>query len=840
VLVGDVLFEGELGLREADLRAAVVQAEGQPLYEDRVFRSVYRVQDLYRERGYLDASVRVSVESSPRDKTATVTFRVASGEPAAIGSVAFDGDLGPFRPSELLAPLRGRPGERYRASLGRQDAERLERWLLAASHRAALVREPEVAYHPGERQVDLTYGLEVGPHFTFEVVGADLEALIKAGPLARLVEERYDEAQGFAATEAVQAHLQAQGHYEAQVELADERVEGERTVRLTVEPGPLFEFASLEIDGNEAASDERLRALLRTTRRRGLGGGGGRLVDAWLAEDLANLRSFYALEGYSDATVGAPEIEISGGEIALRLFIREGQRRTVAALEIEGAVEVAPATLVAGLPLAAGGPYHPNLLAAALDEVRARYEERGYNAVRVDSQVDWNDDGTQATVRLTVLEGPRSLVDRVIVRGYQHTDPELIRIASHLEAGEAVSRQRLLEARRALYRLGIFSEVDVDLVPSAPYAAGRDVRIRVTEGRRRRLSYGAGVDSEDGVRGLLGYSHGNLLGRAIYARGDLLASARDRQARLLVEQPYVWRHELPMTYSLFGLEESRESFDALRYGAQVGMERVRRRWRLGLLGSWEWVELDLLESIEPLDVNRRLQDARIASLTPSVLVDHRDDPVEPTAGWSSNVLLEVAVPVLSAEADFVKPFGQQTAYWGLGRWGVLAATLRLGGIEPGGDEGALVPLSERFFAGGSASHRAYELDTLGIVGETLLLCPSEGAVDPDTGDPATCEDDLAPGDPGRLLPVGGNGLLLLNLDYRFPIVGAFGGTVFLDAGNVWADWRDVDPGEAKLGVGAGVRYRSPVGPVRVEVAWKLDREPLEDPYEVFLSFGYPF
>ncbi|MGH9464725.1 MAG: POTRA domain-containing protein, partial [Thermoanaerobaculia bacterium] len=336
VLVREVRFEGELGLAEATLRAAAVQSEGQPLYEDRVFRSVYRLQDLYRERGYLDATVRVDVEVHPLHHQADVVFRVASGEPAVIGSLVFDGDLGPFRPSELMTPLKGRPGERYRDSLGRQDAERLERWLLGQGHRAALVREPETTYHPGERQIDLTYRLEAGPHFTFEVVGADREALIEAGPLARLVEERYDEAQGFAATEAVKTYLQVRGHYRARVELADERAEGERTIRWTVEPGPVFGLASLEIDGNEAFSDERLRGLLRTTPRRGLAGGSGRLVDAWLTEDLANLRSFYALEGYAQATVGAPEVGIAGSEIALSLFVREGERRTVGGLEIEG------------------------------------------------------------------------------------------------------------------------------------------------------------------------------------------------------------------------------------------------------------------------------------------------------------------------------------------------------------------------------------------------------------------------------------------------------------------------------------------------------------------------
>ena len=89
--------------------------------------------------------------------------------------------------------------------------------------------------------------------------------------------------------------------------------------------------------------------------------------------------------------------------------------------------------------------------------------------------------------------------------------------------------------------------------------------------------------------------------------------------------------------------------------------------------------------------------------------------------------------------------------------------------------------------------------------------------------------------------VGGNGLLLLNLEYRFPIAGPFEGVVFYDAGNVWPDWRRIDLGEIKTGAGAGVRWLSPIGPLRFDVAWKLDREPYEDTQPVFsLSFGNPF
>ena len=145
---------------------------------------------------------------------------------------------------------------------------------------------------------------------------------------------------------------------------------------------------------------------------------------------------------------------------------------------------------------------------------------------------------------------------------------------------------------------------------------------------------------------------------------------------------------------------------------------------------------------------------------------------------------------------------------------MLAASLRIGGIQPykalpAQPDNPLsrfpsrdIPIPERFFAGGDASHRAYSRDDLGIRGETLL--PN------------------ASGD--GFVPVGGNGLLLLNLEYRFPVFGDFGGTVFFDSGNIWPDWRSINLGEVSNGVGIGARYISPIGPLRAGIGWKLDRE----------------
>ena len=851
MVVDEVVLEGELGLPEATLRGAVAQGASVPLYEDRVFRSVYRVQDLYRERGYLEARVRVRVDEHPARKRATVVFQLDSGPRATVRRVLFDGEITPFSSEALSARLRGAPGATYEASVVRQDRFRLETWLVAQGYRTASVGAASTEYERDADAVDVTYPVRLGPRFEFEVVGADRDRLVKEGLLPFMDEERYDEALAVAAVEDLVAWYQQRGHHRVSVERSESSDDGVRRVVYTIEPGPVLELGDVVLDGNQAVPDDELLPLMKTTPKRVLSRGSGRLVDAWPEEDLRNLRSYYALEGYLDTRVRLAGVEEpEPGRLVVRVGVREGRRRMVADLQVVGIEALDRDSLVKGLPLQAGGPYHPQLLEESLEEVRARYQDAGYLATQVSPTESWNPDGSVVAIRLDVLEGPRTVVDRVVVRGYERSRPEFVRRATGLRPGQPVNRRLLLEAQRNLYSLGTFSRVDVDLVPGTPYEGGRDVLVRVQEGKRHRVTYGAGWDSEDGPRGLLGYSQGNLLGLGVTARIDLRASAKERQGRFLLRQPAVTRYRLPVTYSLFGIEENRDTFDSERLGAQVDVSRFGDTWRAGLLSGYRRVRLDE-RSVQPLDLDRDLQSVDILSFTPSWFIDRRDDPVDPTSGWSSNVTLEAATPQLGGDAAFFKLFAQETALLGLGRLGVLAASLRIGAIEPGrgsqiSDDlleplpSAEIPISERFFAGGQASHRAYERDELGRLGETILLCPSRVVTEPDGTLTGVCGEEPPPGDLGRLVSVGGNGLLLLNMDYRFPIAGAVGGTVFADFGNVWADWRDVDPREAKLGLGAGVRYRSPVGPIRLEVAWKLDREELEDPFEIFLSLGNPF
>jgi outer membrane protein assembly factor BamA len=179
--------------------------------------------------------------------------------------------------------------------------------------------------------------------------------------------------------------------------------------------------------------------------------------------------------------------------------------------------------------------------------------------------------------------------------------------------------------------------------------------------------------------------------------------------------------------------------------------------------------------------------------------------------------VEYAFKAFSADAQFLKVLSGLTLYRTL-PGGSGAAGLRLGYLKPigtGGDQPAnlQVPIGVRFFAGGRVSHRAFATDRLGIVGQTL--------------------DD-------SLDPIGGNALVLLNLEYRLRLRGALSGVLFIDGGNVWAEPALVRMDDVRWGLGAGLRFDTPAGPLRLEYGYKLDRVEGESSGEVFLSFGEAF
>jgi len=831
--VTEVRVTGRLGLPAADLKAAVPQRPAQPLAEESVVSGVYNLQDLYRRNGYFKATVRVRVELSAA-RQAVVTYQVDSGDRARIGAVDFDGAIAPFTATALVARLRSRPGKPFQARQAEDDAERLQEWLIGQQHGAARVEKPRQALDEAATSVRLTYPINVGPEIKLTIRGADVKRLKKKGLLPFLGAAGYDEALVQQAVARLRAWYQQQGHYHVRVDSSQRRVEGRLELTIAIDPGRVYTLAAVEFSGNRAIDAAKLAPLMSTAPRSVLHPGSGRLVGDTLKEDLDNVRSYYALQGYSEAKVGPPQVEERGSVLRLRVPIEEGPQQRLVKLEISGVEKLDAAKLRRALPLKEGGPFHPVLLEQTLAAIRSAYGEAGYTQAQASAATDWNAPHTLVDVAIKVLEGPRRVVDQVIVRGNQATSTDVIRRTLRIQPGDPIGQSRPYQLESNLYRLGIFSRVDVDLIGS-PLDTERDVLVRVEEGKWKSLSYGVGYDSEEKVRGLLGFSDNNLGGSADSLRANLRLSSLDKRFSLFFNQPFLGARQVPLNSTLFYFDTREVTFRVRRWGGRSEAVKTLSHTRYSLALDYRLVRLQVDPGVALNSIERENRPVQATSVIPAVLLDHRDDPLVPARGWSSLAQIQYSFPGIGAKAHFIKLFLQQTQYVNLGPPGVLAASLRLGGIESFSSLGTGDPdvppslpqsnvyISERFFGGGSTTDRAYALDQLGIRGRTLIQ----------------------PGPGSHFQPVGGNGLLLANFDYRFPILGSLGGTLFFDSGNVWADWRDIrltGANGVKSGAGFGFRYLSPIGPLRAELGWKLHRErnPPEGPIVFFVSFGNPF
>jgi outer membrane protein insertion porin family len=757
--------------------------------------------------------------------------------------VRFDGSLGPVPPADLVAQLDQRPGEPFSRPAAREDAEDLETWLVRQGYRTARVGAPAEEPDPEAHTVGLTFPVTVGPKVAVEIEGADADRLRRQGLLPFLGRQGYDEALVIQAVERIKHAYQEDGHYRVQVSYDEQRTDDLLRVVLRIVPGPEYTLRSVTFAGNQTFPDDRLDELVKTAPRSLLALGSGRLIDDDLDEDVKNIRRFYQLEGFNKVEVGPPQIEERGTDLELTLPIQEGLRMRVVNLVLQGLDDLDRDVVGSNLLLKQGGPFHPYLLDQSLEGLRAAFRDQGYSTAQVSAKQDWNPDHTLVDVTIEALAGSQTVLDRVIVRGNRRTRSEVIRRTMGVDPGEPISERRALEIERDLYRLGIFSSVDVQLTRAGLEATTRDLIVRVEEGRPRRVSYGLGLEyTSDETqqnkwvpvpRGSLSFSHNNVAGRAYSLRTDLRLSTLDKILRIRFDQPYTARWALPMSYSLFYFDETKTDWNVTRQGGRIETAKTYPDRRVGLALDYRIVDTHLDPDFPLRGVDREDRPYQLLDLVPSFLWDRRNDPVLATRGWSSLAQLQYSVPILGTDGDFLKLFLQQTQYADLRTYGTLAASLRLGGIEafqhlaaedpelPENLPNADIFIDERFFAGGATTHRAYGRDDLGIRDRTLI---------PNVNDPKT------------FASVGGNGLLLLNLEYRFPLFRSqtFGGTVFYDAGNVWADWRDIDPGGVKQGAGLGLRYLSPIGPLRLDIGFKLRRETWESPYAVSVSFGNPF
>ncbi len=862
--IGDISFDGLSGsARQRALRLLALRT-GDVLSLNAVDRGAVAIAEELRRNGYVEASVDPETSFKREINLAEVVFHVERGPRAKVATVTLDGNLAPFTEAELVKRMREQPGRNFKLADARRDVDRIKNYLVRRDYRKADVDFLGQTYDKETDSVILRYRVEVGPEVKVEVSGVDRGAVRGLIPFTK--NQEYSEDVIDRAADNVTKAFQQRGYLNVAVDTESGLQGGTWVTVFKVQPGLRYRLSEVRFTGNLKVRDKKLAKLIQTSPS----GGVRRLISTLLRrqtgitreqlnDDRDAIESYYRLQGFSEATVAAPvTIARADGTLSVEFPVDEGPQTIVTEVTIEGAEKIGLED-IPRTELRAGDPLNPQLERQDVANLQSFYADRGYTEAQVAPRREVSADKTSAKITYTISEGPQINVADVIVRGNTYTDSSVILRKSELNEGQPFSYGSILEAQRNLYRLGIFNRVDVQPEQSGTSVSDRNVVIQVEEGRNLTVSGSVGVrartGSEAGQRHIsprfaAAIAHRNLFGTGRYLGLQGVSSGEEREAFLTYREPFIGRYNIPVQLSIFQTDDKTVKERRIQQrGTSIEASKVaflRTRWSMQYQYKIsECMEgqicTDLAAGIPVPELDRSLLNIQISSITPTFFWDRRDDIVNPHRGFFTSASIEYAFKFISADAQFTKEFVQGAWYLPVSARNTIVLSARAGLIQPRGRSltgSNLVPLSERFTAGGDTSHRAYPLDLLGTLcndsGGAVLRedpdCRVVTITDPVTGLPrqvivgSTLYDLDSDPNEFRLAPLGGNGMIVMNAEYRFPIFSSVGGALFADAGNIFAD-NTIHFGNLRYGIGAGIRYgtswtRTPATESRTIHSWK--------------------
>lgn len=865
--VTKVEFHGQLGLSEGALRGRMRERFGETPPLTRVADVAVALEALYRERGYLHASVSAAPPVITHDPDrATLVFDVDAGSRTTVAQSSVTGR--PLEPAvQIQSRLQIQPGQPYEPA---DLHDRVSTFVTSMRHRhyyqaSATLRE--VAFNADRTTVDLALEVQPGPLVAVQFEGDPI-------PKDRLAELVPVEKEGTVNEDLLEDsalrivdYLHQLGYWKAEVKPPQRReANGQLTIVFTVKRSRIYRVApgGVEVTGAHAVSVEELKPFLK------LGQG-----DLFLASRLnaieGAIQQVYKSKGFASVEIVSAVNEVGDGLVKPVIAVKEGPRVVVGQISITGNEAVPTERLRALLNLTPGGSYYGPDVARDREALTGFYLDEGYASVDVKVAPVTpvaNADGARADIRFSIVEGPQTVVEHIFITGNLRTKREVIERELQIAEGRPLGQAALTESRRRLTGLGLFRRIQLSIVSHGDPHQG-DVVVAVEEAEQTTIGYGGGlqidrvlrsVDTggstrevyELAPRGFFEIGRRNVGGRNrtlnLYSRLSLRPNPdlesknpfgfSDYRVVGTYRAPRFLRNTGDLTATAAVEQGVRTGFNFSRKGfnAELGRRlsasmRASARYSFGTTRVFDNKLVEEDDPLAVLTVDRVFPQVRLSAFSLAMSRDTRDDPLEPQKGLFLSADASLAARAIGSEVGFSKGFVQGFAYRRLGtprlvlaggaRLGLARAFLQL--VDTTGADGVTrtvpvrdLPASERFFVGGDTTIRGYALDSVGV---------------PETITPTG-------------FPKGGEGEVVFNGELRAGITKKIGGVVFVDGGNVFVHAGDIDLSKLRGSVGFGGRYRSPIGPIRVDIGFKLDQRTigtrLESPFAIHFSIGQAF
>lgn len=612
--------------------------------------------------------------------------------------------------------------------------------------------------------------------------------------------------------ENIRKAYERKGFSQAQVEHSvdvDEKTNRAKVTFKIIE-GKKKKIKIIYIEGNLHYSDRRILRLLKTKRAWLFNP--GVLKEDVFSEDIERVKSFYHNEGYIDAAVESQTRTDPAGRFwYLTLTITEGTRYYVGAVSVEGTRDLSEKDVLAKVTRCApGNVYSEQRLSDDVSDIQGLYFDKGYISAVVDPSTALNPENGKVDIALSVQENEIAYVNKINIRGNIKTRDTVIRRELRIKPGERFDGDKLRRSKERLQNLGFFEEVSYD-TRDTDVSNKKDLIVDVKESKTGAFSFGGGYSSVDHLVGFLEVQQKNFdwknfpyftgAGQDLKLRASFGSYSQGYD--LSFTNPWVFDYPVTFGFDLYKRSHERESdvgygYDEDVTGGDLRLGRELNEYlRADMTYRYDVIKISNVSSDATADLKAEEGENTISSMEYGMTYDTRDSVFDPTRGNTLSGSLQVAGGPFGGDKEFWKFFGTASHFQsGMGK-GVFELRGRIG-LADTYDTTERVPIYERYFAGGAYTVRGYRERKV-------------GPVDSSSGD-----------------PLGGESMLIGNIEYLYPFAKFIKGALFYDIGNVWPRMSDVASGDYKAGFGLGVRLKTPIGPIMLDYGIPLDKEPGQD------------
>ncbi len=538
---------------------------------------------------------------------------------------------------------------------------------------------------------------------------------------------------------------------------------------------------------------------------------------ARLYELLREIESLYRTSGFRETKVALNFMKMQNAVKPI-INIEEGQQDIIDQIFLEGSRSYSDKQLLMEIGSSEGGAFFQPNIQRDVDRLENFFMNQGFRDSSIRAVVQQGEEGNYS-IRFQVDEGRKVLVDNIIISGNEVTQKKIILRELLLREGDFAFYDSIIATKRRLEGLGIFTQVKIEEIPVSQNHI--NLIINLIEGQRNYISLGLGVETKNvpesfavwdyvvRPRGTAELIRSNIFGSAAQLSLVGQVSLREQRAVASWEQPYFLGIPTQLFVNAWLEREERESYSFERSGLSLSMfHPLSEKEEMVLLTTMKYARTTLFELwVSESEVDRQHFPFSTTSISGSFIWDKRDDPFNPERGFFLSSVLEWAYPLFNVESNYQRTFSKYQHYIPIISSVTFTTTTRLG-LGRG-----RMPIHERFFAGGSNSFRGAKFDELG------------------------------PQDPNSNNPIGGKALVLFNFEMTFPILSKMEnlfGTAFFDTGNVFERRKQVSFINFQNAVGFGLRYRTPLGPIRFELGWNLNAPPGGRKLLIFITIGNVF